>query len=229
MLKRRNSPTYYETPSKDQEPYGSTGISRVSMYKTPVGPLFLRSDCSPSLVEGLTVDEGLRAFARLPEREHQLLLKIAQNPASRLTLAYTASGKIVGQVTLAPVDTWWQNIGKMCEIAVEVSSRWRNLGIARRLLSLALDFPSLEEYLILGLGFSWHWDYEGLGMTRFQYRAFIANLFAAHGFVEYLTSEPNIRMDPANILVARLGRHFAQESMERFYQRLLDSETLPGL
>ncbi len=216
-------------PSCDQERSGSTRISHVKIYKTPVGPLFLRNNCSPSFVEGLKADEGLRAFARLPEREHQLLLSVAQKPENRLTLAYTATGKIVGQATLAPLDHWWQDIGNAYEIAVEVSPGWRKLGIAHHLLSFALEFESLEEYLILGLGLSWHWDYEGLGITRFHYRELIARLFAAHGFTEYLTSEPNIRMDPANILVARLGSRLADESMNRFFQRLLQSETLPGL
>jgi len=207
----------------------STRISHVKRYKTPAGPLFLRNNCSPSFVESLQVDEGLRAFARLPEREHQLLLSVARKPENRLTLAYTAIGSIVGQATLAPLDNWWQDIGNAYEIAVEVSSGWRKLGTAHRLLSFALEFESLEEYLILGLGLSWHWDYEGLGITRFHYREMIARLFAAHGFTEYLTSEPNIRMDPANILVARLGSRLPQESMNRFFQRLLHSETLPGL
>ena len=243
MLKCRRDPIYRIRPqrnavervemlrgsSNDQETSGSTSISRVKLYKTPAGPLFLRSCCSPSLVEGLQADEGLRAFARRPEREHRLLLSLAGQAETRLTLAYTATGKIVGQVTLAPVDDWWRGIGNAYEIAVEVSSSWRNLGIAHQLLALALDFASLEEYLILGLGFSWHWDYEGLGVTRYQYRAIIANLFAAHGFLEYLTSEANIRMDPANILIARLGSRFEHESMDRFFQRLFQSETLPGL
>jgi acetoin utilization protein AcuA len=223
MLKER------ACPLSDQERSGSTRISRVKIYKTPAGPLFLRSCCSPSFVEGLKVDEGLHAFARLPEREHHLLLSLAQQPENRLTLAYTATGKIVGQATLAPLDDWWQDIGNAYEIAVEVSAGWRKLGIAHRLLSLALAFESLEEYLILGLGLSWHWDFEGLGMSRFHYRELIARLFAAHGFAEYLTSEANIRMDPANILVARLGSRLAKETMNRFFQRLLESETLPGL
>jgi GNAT superfamily N-acetyltransferase len=214
---------------RDQELSESTRISRVKKYETPAGPLFLRSCCSPSLVEGLKADEGLRAFARLPEREHHLLLSVAQKPENMLTLAYTATGKIVGQATLAPVDEWWHGIGNTYEIAVEVSSHWRNLGIARQLLSSALEFESLEEYLILALGFSWHWDYEGLGMSRFQYRTMIAQLFATHGFVEYLTSEPNIRMDPANIMLARLGSKVGQECMNQFFQRLLQSDTLPGM
>jgi GNAT superfamily N-acetyltransferase len=207
----------------------STRISQVKTYKTPAGPLFLRNNCSPAFVESLQVDEGLRAFARLPEREHQLLLSIAQKPQNRLTLAYTANGNIVGQATLAPLDNWWQDIGNAYEIAVEVSPDWRKLGIAHCLLSYALEFKTLEEYLILGLGLSWHWDYEGLGITRFHYRELIARLFAAHGFTDYLTSEPNIRMDPANILVARLGSRLPQESINRFFQHLLHSETLPGL
>jgi len=215
--------------SSEQELSGRERISRVKTYKTPAGPVFLRSCCSPSFVEGLQADEGLRAFARLPEREHQLLLSLARQPQNRLTLAYTAAGKIVGQATLAPLDNWWQGIGNAYEIAVEVSPDFRKLGVAHQLLSFALEFKSLEEYLIVGLGLSWHWDYEGLGISRFHYREMIARLFAAHGFIEYLTSEPNIRMDPANILVARLGRRLERESMNRFFQCLLQSETLPGL
>ena len=203
--------------------------SRVKTYKTAAGPLFLRTCCSPSLVEGLKVDEGLRAFARLPEREHQLLIALARQPENRLTLAYTPAGKIVGQATLAPLDGWWQGIENAYEVAVEVSPAFRNLGVAHQLLSLAIDFESVEEYLIVGLGLSWHWDYAGLGMSRFQYRELIAGLFAAHGFAEYLTSEPNIRMDPANILVARLGRCLGEESMNRFFERLFQSARLPGL
>lgn len=216
-------------PSSDRELPVSSRISYIKKYKTPAGPLFLRNCCSPSFVQGLKVDEGLRAFARKPEREHQLLLSIAQKPENRLTLAYTATGNIVGQATLAPLDDWWQDIGNAYEIAVEVSSGWRTLGIAHQLLSIALEFESLEEYLLLGLGLSWHWDYDGLGISRFHYRKLIARLFATHGFAEYLTSEPNIRMDPANILVARPGSRLNEESLNRFFHLLLQSETIPGL
>lgn len=213
------------------DPEGPEGErpSRVKTFKTGAGPLFLRSCCPAALIEGLRADEGLRAFARQPEREHQLLLHLASQPENRITLAYTATGSIVGQVTLAPLDTWWQGIGNAYEIAVEVSPQWRKRGVAHALLSLALEFETVEEYLIIGLGLSWHWDYEGLGMSRYHYRQMIERLFAAHGFAEYLTSEPNIRMDPANILVARLGRRLEAEQTNRFFEQLLHSETLPGL
>jgi predicted N-acetyltransferase YhbS len=215
--------------SSRNEISGNTRNPDVILYKTAAGPVFLRTCCSPSFVESLKVDEGLRAFAHLPEREQQLLVSIARQPENRLTLAYTATGQIVGQVTLTPLGQCWQDIGNTYEIAVEVSSAWRNLGVAHQLLSLALAFDSLEEYLIVALGLSWHWDYEGLGLSRFHYRELIARLFAAHGFAEYLTSDPNIRLDPANILLARLGSRLAKESMNGFFQWLFQSETLPGL
>lgn len=214
---------------RSSEPFDGVDGSRVKVYQTPMGELFLRTCCSPELVERLEADEGLRAFARLPEREYELLLGIAQRADSKLALAYTKTGKIVGQVTLAPLSDWWKGLSPAYEVAVEVSSGWRQMGIAHALLTQALAFEDVEEYLILGCGFSWHWDYEGLGLTRFEYRELIARLFAAHGFTEYLTSEPNIRMDPANILVARLGSQLGSEQVNQFFTRLLSSETLPGL
>jgi len=126
-----------------------TRISRVTTYSTAAGSLFLRACCPPALVEGLQVDEGLRACARTPEREHELLLQLASQSENRLTLALTPPGKIVGQVTLAPLDGWWQGIEHAYEVAVEVSPTFRNLGVAHQLLSLALDFDALEEYLII--------------------------------------------------------------------------------
>lgn len=204
-------------------------ISPHQTIATPVGPIFLQHRCSPSLVESLSVDSGLRAFARLPEREHALLLGLARRPDSMITLAYTPAGEIVGQVTLAPADAWWGGLGNSYEIAVEVSSGWRKLSIARQLLALVFEQESLEHHIILGMGLSWHWDTEGLGISRFRYRELVAQLFAPYGFVEYLTSEANIRMDPANILLVRLGRDVDQETLNYFFHRLLQSDTLPGI
>src|SRR5438445_13825817 len=83
---KRHSPT--------DELLGNTRNSPVRTYKTPAGPVSLRSYCSPAFVKDLKADEGLYAFARLPEREHHLLLSITEQPENRLTLAYTATGTI---------------------------------------------------------------------------------------------------------------------------------------
>lgn len=195
---------------------------------TPAGPIFLQDHCPPALVESLKADGGLRAFARRPDREHALLLGLAQCSDCRLALAYTHSGEIVGQVTLAPADSYWEGLANTYEIAVEVSTAWRNLGIARQLLKLVFEREPLERHIVLGMGLSWHWDMDGLGISRFHYRQVIEQLFACYGFVEYLTSEANIRMDPANILLGRLGSAVDQQTINQFFQRLLQSDTLPG-
>lgn len=205
------------------------GTAQVKRYETAVGTVLLRPSCSPSLVECLRADEGLRAFARLPKLEYQQLLSVAQRPDSVLILAYTLTGEIVGQVTLAPADSWWQGLTDTYEAAIEVSTRWRGLGIAHQLLGCAAELDGLERAIILGMGLSWHWDLKGLGMTPFSYRTMIEQLFARYGFVEYLTSEENIRMDPANILLARLGSKVEAKSVEKFFERLLQSDTLPGM
>src|SRR6184192_4849193 len=127
---------------------GSAACPRRSTFETAAGSLILQSFCSPALVTSLKADRGLHAFTHVPEREHQLLLGIAERPDSALTLAYTPGGEIVGQVTLAPADTWWQGVSNTYEIAIEVSAHWRRLGIARQLLSLALEHPVVEEMVL---------------------------------------------------------------------------------
>jgi GNAT superfamily N-acetyltransferase len=189
----------------------------------------LRDFCTAPFIGSLKPDVGLRAFARLPEREHQLLRGIAERPDSIVTLAYTQQGVIVGQVTLAPADTYWQGLANAYEIAIEVSTGWRRRGIAQQLLKQVFELDCLDDLIIIAMGLSWHWDTDDLGLTRFAYRAMIERLFAHYGFTEYLTSEGNIRLDPANIFLARLGRRVATATISQFYDRLLQSDTLPGM
>ena len=207
----------------------ATSLPRIRTLETPAGTLLLQDHCQPSLVEILRVDSGLHAFARLPEREHQLLVSIARRSDCRLTLAYTPEGVIVGEVTIAPGDSWWADLEYVYEGAIQVSSNWRRLGIARQLLAFALELDTVEDMILFALGLSWHWDTEGLGLNRYQYRKLIERLFAAYGFVEYLTSEPNITMDPANIFLARIGSRVNLQTINQFYNRMLSSQNLPGL
>lgn len=134
----------------------SNAYPRKKSFKTAAGPLILHSFSSPPLVASLKAERGLHAFAHFPEREHQLLLGIAEHTDCALTLAYTPDGEIVGQVTLAPADAWWQGVANTYEIAVEVSDQWRHLGVASQLLSLALEPDAVEEMILVALGLSWH-------------------------------------------------------------------------
>jgi hypothetical protein len=208
---------------------GSATPSRSKILETEKGQLLLRDFCPPSLVERLTADSGLRAFARLPEREKQLLVGIARSPDCALALAHTPTGDIVGQVTIAPGDVWWEGIDNIYEVAIEVSSNWRGQKVAQNLLAFALELDALEDMILFAIGLSWHWDVEGLGISIYRYRELIAHLFEAQGFVEYQTTEPNVSMEPANILLARVGSRVDQRVASQFYRRVLSSPNLSVL
>ena len=189
-------------------------------FETAAGPLILQSFCSPALVASLKAERGLHAFAHSPEREHHLLLEISERPNQALTLAYTPGGEIVGQVTLAPADPWWQGVANTYELAIEVSTHWRRLGIARQLLSLALAFDTVEEMILVALGLSWHWDLKGSGLSPFRYRSLLAHILEPYHFFACLTDEPYSSMDPANILLVRIGQHVEPEVMDQLFQRM---------
>jgi hypothetical protein len=198
----------------------SNAHPRQKRFKTAAGSLILHSFSSPSLVASLKAERGLHAFAHLPEREHQLLLGIAEHPDCALTLAYTPAGEIVGQVTLAPADAWWRGIANSYEIAVEVSVHWRHLGLASQLLSLALEHDSVEKMILVALGLSWHWDIKGTGLSPSGYRSMLRQVFEPYDFFEYQLNEPNVSMDPANILLVRIGKHVKQEVTNQLFQRM---------
>jgi GNAT superfamily N-acetyltransferase len=205
---------------------GSATPSRSKVLETAKGRLLLRDFCPPSLVEHLRADSGLTAFARLPEREHELLLKIAKSPDCALTLAHAPTGEIVGQVTLAPGDEWWGELENVYEVAIEVSSNWRGMDIAEQLLAFALELHALEDMILFALGLSWHWDLEGMKLPLYRYRKLIARLFATQGFVEHATTEPDISMEPGNILLVRVGKNVDQRVVRQFFNHVMQT---PGL
>ncbi|GHO42922.1 acetoin utilization protein AcuC [Ktedonospora formicarum] len=200
--------------------------SRSRSFDTTRGPLLMRDFSPVSLVERLHPDPGLHTFARLPEREHQLLLDIARSPDCALTLTYTPQGAIVGQVTIAPADEWWEGIENLYEVAIEVSSDWRGLNIARHMLAFALELDALEDMILFAIGLSWHWDTESLGLSVYRYRQLISRLFGAQGFIEYPTTEPNVSMEPSNVLLARIGKRVETRTANQFLSHLLSSPNL---
>ncbi len=194
--------------------------SRSKTIKTFKGTLLLRDFCPPSLVEHLKADSGLTAFARLPEREHELLLSIAKSPDCALTLAHTTAGEIIGQVTLAPGDEWWGELENVYEVAIEISSDWRGMGLSKPLLAFALELDALEEMILFALGLTWHWDLEGWNLPPSRYRRLIPFLFGSQGFVEHETTEPDINMNPGNILLVRVGKKVEPRIVRQFFDHV---------
>jgi hypothetical protein len=48
----------------------------------------------------------------------------------------------------------------------------------------------------------------------------IARTFEPYDFYEWMIDEPNVRMDPANILLVRLGKDVELEVMDQLFQRM---------
>jgi GNAT superfamily N-acetyltransferase len=135
----------------------TTAPLHTRVLQNPNGTLLLGNFCPPSLVERLKVESGLHAFTNVPEREHALLLNIANSSDCALTLAYTPAGEIVGQVTLAPGNGWWEGVENLYEVAIEVSSHWRGAGVGHQLLDFALELEALEEVILFVMGTCWYW------------------------------------------------------------------------
>ena len=123
-------------------------------------------------------------------------------------------------MTVAPADAWWQGVANTYELAIEVSAHWRRLGIAHQLLSLTLEHDVVEEMILVGLGLSWHWDIKGSGLSAFGYRLLLRKVFEPYGFFECIMDEPNVRMDPANLLLVRIGKRVEQEVKNQLLQRM---------
>jgi acetoin utilization deacetylase AcuC-like enzyme/GNAT superfamily N-acetyltransferase len=199
---------------------GKAAESRVRALETPRGTILLRDWCPPSLVERLHADEGLHAFARLAEREKALLKRIASGPECELVVAHTPDGQLIGQVSICAADDWWEGIPDLYEVAVEVSSNWRGLGLSKALLRFALEPNYFDDVMLFALGFAWHWDLEGMGLGSMAYAQMIRRLFESVGFEKMAANEPNLHLDPANIFLARVGRNVSPEIAGLFHARL---------
>jgi acetoin utilization deacetylase AcuC-like enzyme len=205
---------------------GKSEESRVRTLDTARGPILLRDWCPPSLVERLHPDPGLNAFARLAEREQALLKRIATDPGGELVVAHTPEGQLIGQVSICGADDWWEGIPDLYEVAIEVSSNWRHIGLSKLLLKFALEPDYFEDVILFALGFAWHWDVEGLGMSSMSYGQMIRRLFESVGFEKMAANEPNLHLDPANVFLARIGGNVSPGTIAQFRSRLSAPITL---
>ena len=98
--------------------------------------------------------------------------------------------------------------------------------LAEQLLAFALELDALEDMILFALGLSWHWDLEGMKVPLYRYRQLIARLFATQGFVEHATTEPDISMEPGNILLVRIGKNVDQRVVRQFFDHVMQT---PGI
>jgi acetoin utilization deacetylase AcuC-like enzyme len=197
-------PVAVETTQAAQE-------SRVVHLDTPRGRLLLRDRCPLSLIERLHPGPGLVAFVRKPEREFELLLRAAADPATSVTLAHTEHGAIVGFAVLSAGTDWWDALPGVYEVSLQTSRAWRRLGVGRALLQFSIEAQWIEDTILLAMGLDWHWDLVEAELDAAGYGSMLRTLLRSVGFREVTTSEPNVAMHELNFLLVRAGARVPAE------------------
>jgi acetoin utilization deacetylase AcuC-like enzyme len=185
--------------------------TRVETLDTARGRLVLRDLCPPSLIERLHPDPGLAAFNRRPERDHAILLRIAQTGHGSVAVAHDESGAIVADIVISNASDWWAGLDGVYELSIETSREWRRLGVARALLDFCMRAPWIEQLILLAMGLDWHWDLQATGLDANTYGLVLRALLETAGFVVRRTSEPNVAMHRTNILLVRTGARVSPE------------------
>lgn len=201
------------------------------LLETPKGMVYLKAAADPEFISGLALGPGMGVFSgpNYPaSREQKALIRLAGSPGSDVTIACNEQGEIIGFVAIAPpmeTERWSQlkDQGLIEAMAIEVSSEYRSLGIAEMMLEHLMGNPFFDDKIVMCTGYSWHWDLEGLGVSKAKYRTMLLKFLEKAGFVYYDTDEPNIALDPANFFSARIGPRVAKELYEAF-DRLLFRE-----
>lgn len=205
----------------------SSAAPAAIVLDTPRGPLTVRRRCPVALIDSLTADEGFGNILR-PSRAKATFQRIAAIPDGNVTLATTADGLIAGYVMISrPAPTRWQqrvthDRWQQCEAihelgSIEVSKNFRRLGIAERLMEVAMGDPAYRAAIVVAEGIRWHWDLATAGGNAFIYRDRLLELLKRYGFEEFGTDDPDVRADPANVLVARIGPDCEQEHIQHFH------------
>ncbi|SRR6266566_3422746 len=115
----------------------------------------------------------------------------------------------------------WDDLAQAHELGpIEVAPQFRRARVAGALLSAVVANRRLEKNIVIGEALSWHWDLRGSGLGVWGYRAVLLRLFERAGFQRFETSQPEVGLDPAGFLVAKVGVQTSPASRSAFLARL---------
>jgi acetoin utilization protein AcuA len=194
-----------------------------SVLTTVHGDVCIRSFCRSAEIKryGFDAQFGVSDDYKSLYTQRESLEKIADQDTANVVIALDKKNTIIGFGVLADPDPQerWTQLGPelMMEVkAIEVSRSWRSAGIAPRMLALLLKHPRIEEMIVYLVGYSWTWDLKGTGKSAEEYSQALIQLFAAFGFRQYETNEPNVCLKPENFLMGRIGSNVSPQMVDRF-------------
>lgn len=182
-------------------------------------------DPTPEVIQECRIAPGLGIIYRYHPDAGQRLAegfpRFVEGREGRLVLARFTEGLIVGYALIAkpdPRERWGDpSAPELRELGfIEVARGWRRQGIGRRLLRACFADGAFDDRIVLSTAYAWHWDLQGSGLSKGAYREVLLRLFGSEGFKAVETDEGNIREDPANRLLVRVGLRVDPEATTRF-------------
>ncbi|MEX2500742.1 MAG: GNAT family N-acetyltransferase [Trueperaceae bacterium] len=160
---------------------------------------------------------------RTPAQQAEALAEIASDPNGQVWIA-EEGGLVVAYVTFHPpgdVETWGDDrTGALIELgAIEVAPSLRGERLAERLLEAAFAGDAFSDTVVFATMYVWHYDLVRSGLRSFAYKRLLERLYRKAGLVAMPTSDPEVRADPANALMVRIGPN-ADPAVVREFHRL---------
>ena len=183
----------------------------------------IHANCGEQQLQAFSMQGSFARYASyqpiVPSKAY--LVNVVRQADANVTVAVDGDRAVVGVAVLEhpQPDERWHRVGEgvMMEVSViEVSRKFRGMGVSRRLLAGLVETSKPEDHILFMVGYSWTWDLEGAGLTAIAYRNMMIRLFAGQGFRTYQTNEPNIMMRPENLFMARVGDGIPEKARQVF-------------
>ncbi|WP_181349896.1 GNAT family N-acetyltransferase [Thalassobacillus sp. CUG 92003] len=183
------------------------------------GTLIVEGPISSEQLSHYEFHRDLNAF-RPPAKQFEAVKSIADFKEGRIIIA-RLDNLIAGYVTYLhpdPLERWSKlNMEDLIELgAIEVIPEYRGTGVGSQLLKVSMKDAYMENYIIISTEYYWHWDLKGTGLNIWNYRKVMERMMGAGGLTPYPTDDPEIISHPANCLMAKIGEHVPQSSVEQF-------------
>jgi acetoin utilization protein AcuA len=190
-------------------------------YKTTITPESsqILSCANPAAIAALTFSPALTMF-RPVKQQQQALVEMAQEAKCCVTVAANA-GTLLGYAAFHPpseLESWGEDkTGELIELgAVEVDPNCRGQRLASRLLEASFKGGRFDHTIVFATMYAWHYDLKRSGLSDFAYKRMLERLYRSVGMAVFKTTDPEIRSDAANALMARIGPDCPGEVREEF-------------
>lgn len=217
-----------DMPEKKVQPGEPSRKSSLSL-ETLKGEILVENYYPAKKLKKVEIEEGVCMFSRgNPERQREALINVSKMKGGNI-IAGVRDNQLVSYIGIhhpsdrqrwgKPGYDWLYELG-----AIEVSRNYRSTGLGRAMMEVAFQDPAYDGAIVFTTGFTWHWDLEGTGLDKMEYRIMGARLFSRYRFVEMETDEPNVSMDSANIFMVRVGKDVPFSRKREFASLLFTNE-----